>query len=152
MYHYIDSGLKNVWLESGYTIHQTECGEGVSIHDLDGLHKIIGLDIAEKTLLLDGDDVRFLRKEMDLTQNSLAAMLRVTEDSIRNYESGRSSIQAPTEILLRKLYLEHVNDDGTLSDLIKEISRLNREIAGHHRVIVEHERQFSFEKDAWKAA
>jgi len=146
MYHYTDSGLQNVWLDGGYTIHNTEFGEGVSINDLNGLHKIIGLDIAHKTPSLDGEEVRFLRKEMDLTQNSLAALLCVTEDSIRNYEN-RTQIPAPTEMLLRKLYIEHVQGDGTLRDLVVEISHLNREIA-------EHKREFLFAEDAniWQAA
>jgi len=144
MYHYIDSGLANVWLDGGYTVHDTPHGEAVSIHDIEGLHKLIGLEIAQKTPALDGDDVRFLRKEMDLTQNALSALLRVSEDTIRNYEN-RTQIPESVELILRKLYLVHINGDGTLRDLVREISRLNRKQA-------EHKRKFLFDQQTWEAA
>ncbi len=144
MYHYLESGLKNIWLKDGYASHQTEYGEGVSIHDLEGLHKTIGLDVVHQTPALDGNDVRFLRKEMDLTQSALASILRVSEDTIRNYEN-RTQIPEPTELLLRKFYIEHIQGDGSLRDLVHELSRLNRELA-------KHKRQFVFIEHTWKAA
>jgi len=142
MYHYTDSGLDNVRLDGGYTVHDTPHGEGVSIHDLEGLHKLIGQVIAQKTPALDGDDVRFLRKEMDLTQSALSALLRVSEDTIRNYEN-RTQIPESVELILRQLYLEHINGDGSLRDLVREISRLNRE---------EHQRKFLYDHQSWEAA
>lgn len=144
MHHYVDSGLKNIWLKDGYTIYETEYGEGVSIHDLEGLHKIIGLNIVHKTPALKGDDVRFLRKEMDLTQNTLASILRVSEDTIRNYEN-RTQIPEPIELLLRQLYLEYVNGNETLCELSREISRLDRELASYKR-------EFFFDESTWEAA
>ena len=42
MYHYRESGLDNVYLENGYRNHKTPYGEGVSILDTEGLHKVIG--------------------------------------------------------------------------------------------------------------
>ena len=42
MYHYTDSGLDNVVLESGYREVNTEYGNGVSIDNLDALHLAIG--------------------------------------------------------------------------------------------------------------
>ena len=46
-YHYKESGLDNVYLENGFTIHKTPYGEGVSIQDTAGLHKAIGVWLVE---------------------------------------------------------------------------------------------------------
>ncbi len=37
MYHYTESGLRNVYLKNGYTITKTEYGEAISIKDVAGL-------------------------------------------------------------------------------------------------------------------
>ena len=42
MYHYTDSGLDNIFLESGYEEIETTYGAGVEIEDIDGLHRAIG--------------------------------------------------------------------------------------------------------------
>ncbi len=41
MYHYIESGLDNVWLVNGYTRHQTSYGKGVSFKEVEKLHATI---------------------------------------------------------------------------------------------------------------
>jgi hypothetical protein len=38
MYHYIESGLPNVYLENGYREVKTAYGKSVVIHDVEGLH------------------------------------------------------------------------------------------------------------------
>ncbi len=45
MHHYVESGLDNVWLANGYTIHKTKYGEGVSIDNTDALHRAIAAKI-----------------------------------------------------------------------------------------------------------
>ncbi len=77
-----NSGLLNVYLADGYDVVQTEHGEAVSIHNLAGLHKVIGLDIVQKSSAFTGDEIQFLRKEMNLTQNSFADILSVSEDTV----------------------------------------------------------------------
>ena len=39
VYHYTESGLNNVFLENGVSIHEAVYGKGVSIMDTDGLHR-----------------------------------------------------------------------------------------------------------------
>ena len=69
-YRYTESGLTNVWLANGYTIRKTKYGEGVSIHDMDGLHRALARALSNKPRLT-GTEVRFLRKEMGLSQRGL---------------------------------------------------------------------------------
>ncbi len=148
MYHYTESGLPNVFLRGGYIAREIDGEKAVSIHDLNGLHRAIGQDIITRSPALTGEEVRFLRKEMDLTQNSFASIIGVSEDTVRNWENGRNGVGKPEDILIRGLYHETVNGDGGLRQIIEDIARLNREIA-------EDERQMNFEETAdglWQAA
>ncbi|TWP39194.1 transcriptional regulator, partial [Xylella fastidiosa subsp. fastidiosa] len=38
MYHYTESGLGNVWLRNGFTVHKTPYGDGIAIDNLPSLH------------------------------------------------------------------------------------------------------------------
>ena len=80
-YHYIDSGLDNIYLENGYTVHKTSYGEGISIQDAEGLHRAIGKRLISQRYPLNGAEFRFLRMEMELTQNALAGLIGSTEQT-----------------------------------------------------------------------
>jgi DNA-binding transcriptional regulator YiaG len=145
MYHYTDCGLPNIFLKGGVTVRDTEYGEAVSIHNLKGLHKAIGLDMVHKTSPLTGAEVRFLRKEMDLTQNSLGDVIKASEASVRGWEAGRNNITPPADALLRLIYLGKVNGDTNVCGLLEEIGRLDREIA-------ENDRNFEENNGDWQIA
>ena len=66
MYHYTECGLPDVTLKNGYEVKETSYGEAVSIHNLEGLHRAIGMHLATETPALTGNEIRFLRKELDL--------------------------------------------------------------------------------------
>jgi len=46
--HYTACGLDNVWLANGFTIKETKYGKGVSIDDVDGLHRLLASNLVEK--------------------------------------------------------------------------------------------------------
>ena len=85
MYHYTECGLQKVWLENGYKLHKTPHGKGVSILDVAGLHHMIGRSIALRPRLT-GAELRFLRKELDLSQRNLATLLGVSEQIVSLWE------------------------------------------------------------------
>ena len=43
LYHYTECGLNNIYLVNGYYIIETKRGKAVSINDVDGLHRVIGM-------------------------------------------------------------------------------------------------------------
>jgi len=88
MYHYTESGLQNVWLENGYSKVRTKYGTGVAIHDVDGLHRMIGKTIARKPRMT-GAEFRFLRKQLGRT-DSCASSISNTQRTTRG--SAISSI------------------------------------------------------------
>lgn len=126
-YHYTDSGLDNVWLENGYTIHSTVYGEGVSIQDTEGLHKAIGAWIIDQPRTLTGAELRFLRLEMELTQRDLAGIIGSDEQAVRRWEKARSKgiSNGPADRLLRALYSEYIHGDGSLRNLVERLAALD---------------------------
>lgn len=126
MYHYTESGLQKVWLENGYTIHDTPYGPGVSIQDVDGLHRTIGRIIAQRPRLT-GAELRFLRKEMELSQRALAAMLGVTEQIVSLWER-KGRVPKTTARLVKLLYLEHLDGNVGVRNMIERFA--NQDDAG----------------------
>jgi putative transcriptional regulator len=103
-YHYTESGLRNVYLENGYTVHETPYGEAVSINDVDGLHRAIGTSIAKKARLT-GSELRFLRKELGLSQRALALLIGSSEQNVSLWER-RGRMPRLADRIVRLLYLE----------------------------------------------
>lgn len=128
--HYTGAGLSNVWLRNGYDVHETPYGEGVAIHDVEGLHRAIGLFLVNHRDQLSGEEVRFLRKELDLPQPQLAALLDVSTDTVRGWEADRTPIQGPADRVLRLIYSDAVSEQPItrIRERLEQIARLNREL------------------------
>jgi len=127
MYHYKECGLNNIYLANGVTIKETPYGQSTSIHDIDGLHRAIGLHIANTKGVLNGSEIKFLRHEMDLSQAMLASLLRTTEQTLARWEKGKTHIQGPAQALLTALYKEGVTGDGALAEHLKFLAQLDAE-------------------------
>jgi len=125
-YHYVESGLDNVWLGNGYTFHQTPYGEGVSVDDMSGLHKAISQWLINTPKRLNGADLRFLRLEMDLTQKDLAGILGADEQALRRWEKNRNkSINGSADHLLRLVAKEYIHGDGEVRRMIDRLASFN---------------------------
>jgi len=128
-YHYTECGLNNIYLLNGYQYIDTPRGSAVSIKDADGLHKAIGMFLVTTKRDLSGEELRFLRHEMLMSQSTLAKLLGVSDQAIRRWENGKVAIHKPSESLLRLLYREHVHDrDGKISTVLKQIADLEEEL------------------------
>ena len=127
MYHYEECGLSDVWLIDGFKIvDDEEYGELVSIASVNELHKTIGLYLINEKPELNGEEIRFLRKELNLSQKNLAGILSVNESTVRNWESDRVEIGKPAELVLRALYKEQAHWGGALIDMIEKLNHQER--------------------------
>ncbi|NOX08391.1 MAG: helix-turn-helix domain-containing protein [Gammaproteobacteria bacterium] len=149
MLHYKSCGLPDVWLKGGFVKEETPYGETISIHDMDGLHKVLGIKIAKDKPHLSSKEFRFLRIELDMSQNTLANILGVSESTIRNWENDRTNeITLSAERLLRTIYITKVNDeyngDCHIRELVEHISQLNRDAHWGRMELIEN-------KDGWSA-
>jgi DNA-binding transcriptional regulator YiaG len=124
MYHYTEVGLQNVWLANGYHVKETKYGKAVSIEDAEGLHLAIGRKLARKSYLT-GAEFRFLRKELDLSQHRLADLLGTTEQTIALWEK-RGKIPKTADRMFRAIYLETVDGNVKLKEMIERVADLDR--------------------------
>ena len=91
LYHYKESGLNDVYLVNGFEYVETPTGRSVIIQDLDDLHDAIGEFLITERKVLSGDEIRFLRHELNMSQNVLACTLDVTEQTVRRWEQDKSA-------------------------------------------------------------
>ncbi len=92
-----------------------EYGELVTIDHLPDLIMAIAFSLVAKPERLTGAEMRFLRKRMGATQSDLGAELWVSEQTVANYEKGKTDA-GPADRALRFLFLAHVADDASLAE------------------------------------
>ena len=126
LYHYIECGLQNIWLKNGFIIEEMDSEKTVAIEDLDGLHRAIGIEICRHRFI-SGDEFRFLRKELDMSQSKLGEILGVSENSIANWERN-SSIPKAAIALLKGLYFEKINQNYTLSYVTEHTANTKKKV------------------------
>jgi DNA-binding transcriptional regulator YiaG len=128
LFHYTDCGLDYVYLANGYTVHETAHGEGVSIKDARALHACIALDVVAKPRPLQGQDVRFLRGLLRLSQEGLAKVLRQQRGSVARWEAeAGKDIPGAADSALRMFYaLKAGGHDIAVKvvDLLQQIDEL----------------------------
>ena len=135
MYHYVESGLPNVWLRNGFVVKETAYGEAIAIEDVKGLHDVIGKMVAEKPAALTGAEFRFLRKELGLSQENLAKIVGVTGQAVAIWEKT-DKVPLVNDRYLRGLYLEAKTGEADLMAAIDSINDLDHEL---HKLNLEFE-------------
>jgi putative transcriptional regulator len=126
-YHYTESGLDNVWLENGYTPHETAYGKGVSIEDTEGLHKAIGRWLVSLPKPLNGAELRFIRLELELTQKTLGGLLSSEEQAVRRWEKSRNkAIPGAADRLLRAIYSEYLKEGSSVRRMVDRLAELDQ--------------------------
>lgn len=128
MYHYTECGLPNIWLQNGVVHQETPYGQVTSIIDVEGLHHAIAMAIITHSQRLTGTQVRFLRKEMNLSQDKMAQILGVSDSSVRAWENHRTKIPKPVDRLLRTLYESSKNKGGDICRMLENLASLERKI------------------------
>ena len=130
MYHYRESGLDNVWLKNGFVIHKTDYGKAVSIDDVEGLHRVIGRALLEKSKW-SGAEVKFVRKEMGLSQKVLAELIGTGDQTVSLWERGKRMPETASR-LLRALYSQRVLGNTSVKALLERLQEIDE--ANHDKL------------------
>jgi transcriptional regulator with XRE-family HTH domain len=126
-YHFVGSGLPNVYLFSGVTIEQNpDHGRLVTIANLANLLDAIAEKLVLKEGELTGEEIRYLRKQMKLSQAALGKRLRVGEQTIANYEKGKTSAGA-ADLSIRILYLLRRTPSKMLPEILEMVAAMVRD-------------------------
>lgn len=144
MYRYTESGLTNIRLVNGYRKVRTSEGTGVSIEDVDGLHRVIARHLVHHKPRLAGKEFRFLRTELDMSQAKLAQMLGTTDQAVARWERGRSRVPKMAERFLRAIYREISEGNARIEKMVDRLNQLD--------VTEWKERRFERARNRWRAA
>lgn len=144
MYRYAESGIASIWLVNGYRKIRTSEGTGVSIEDVDGLHRVIARYLVHHKPRLAGKEFRFLRIELDMSQAKLAQMLGTTDQAVARWERGRSRVPKMAERFLRAIYREIAEGNAHITKMVDRLNQLD--------VTAWRDRRFERAGNRWRAA
>jgi DNA-binding transcriptional regulator YiaG len=127
--HYVRCGLDWVFLENGFEIHETSHGTGYAIHDVDGLHALLLREIATSQAPIRGQELRFVRTMLDLSQEGIGRIIGVERLAVTRMESDRDKAVSRTADHNIRMYLalrEMQNDlAGRVLEVLNEIDDHN---------------------------
>lgn len=112
MFEYKGCGFRGVFLEDGYTVVDTPYGSGVTITDIDRLHAAIADELIEQEHEMTGQQFRFLRKQLGMTQEDLTPLFGVDVQTIANWEKRQEGVIPRTSSLAMRYVYKMVNGRG----------------------------------------
>src|SRR5215467_11829489 len=127
-YHYKGCGLDNVYLHDGVNYIDTPRGKAVHIENLEGLHRAIGYWLVHEKKNLTGKEFRFLRHEINLTQQNLAALLNTDVQNVGRWEREEAEkVPGPAQVVVRLLYDEQVNGNKAIIEPLRRLAKLDEQ-------------------------
>lgn len=104
-YHFLDSGLPNVYLIGVKYRVCAKCGaQSAEIPAPEQLMNVIAESIVMKPGILTGREIRFLRKRAGKKAADFAALINKTPEHYSKLETGSLPLQEPTDKLIRLTY------------------------------------------------
>jgi DNA-binding transcriptional regulator YiaG len=114
-YHFLDSGLPNVYLIGVKYWTCTKCGaQAAEIPAPEQLMNVIAESIVMKPGVLTGPEIRFLRKRVGKKAADFASLINKTPEHFSKLETGGLPLQEPTDKLIRLTYSLLARDQGPL--------------------------------------
>jgi DNA-binding transcriptional regulator YiaG len=122
LFHYVQCGLDNVWLTSGVEVTETDYGKGFRISKAEELHEAIARSIINGPRHLRGQEARFLRVLLNLSQDAMAKILGVDRATVIRWERARERpLTMIQDIAVRTTYAARATGDDFLLSVIKEM-------------------------------
>ncbi|HWB49302.1 MAG TPA: hypothetical protein VG651_09345 [Stellaceae bacterium] len=133
LHHYTLCGLDYVYLRNGYDLRETRHGPAIAIHDAVALHQAIARAIITNPQPLRGQEVRFLRSVLKLSQAGLARVLRNRRLTVARWEAAPDTAIPGTADAALRLFCSLKIDNHALAqqicDLLTEIDDLKHQMA-----------------------
>lgn len=122
-YHYIESGLENVFIEGLEPVIDDDGDEVIQIPFISGLHVEIARGIVARDGSIRGKELRFLRTEMGMTQADLASKVNVDGQTVGRWERDEYAVDRTAETVIRRLAGERLIEafDQSIEDLVEHI-------------------------------
>jgi DNA-binding transcriptional regulator YiaG len=120
-FQYRACGLDNVYLRSGYTQKMVGGQIFTSVQDAEDLHTEIAKHLVLRRKVLRGQEVRFLRKVMGLTQADMGDLLSLSDQSVARYEKDQVPLEGPADRLLRLYVIGAITGVVNPMEVVEEI-------------------------------
>lgn len=122
-YHYIESGLDNVFINGLEPIIDDEGDEVITINSIAALHVEIARGIVTRDGSMTGNELRFLRSEMGMTQMQLASVVNKEGQTVGRWERDEFPIDPNAETLIRRMAGEKLIEafDQSIEELVQRI-------------------------------
>ncbi|WP_425263528.1 helix-turn-helix domain-containing protein [Vibrio owensii] len=143
MFHYTECGLSNIYLKSGYHLTDEGGEEFVSFEKLDLLHWWISHYLCKKTTRLSGEQVRFIRKEMNLTQEKFGEITFNDRQTVARWEKGQVPIPPMPDLMIKLICFESIAEELSVFEFYTRLK--DAEIDQQKDKVV-----FEFINDSWQ--
>ena len=131
-YDFRESGLDYVVLNNIALITCSTCGNQDPI--IRNPKKLMGklvIAVASKPERLEGQDVRFIRKQLVMTQEAFAKLIHVDKTTVSKWENNADQVGLPNDLLIRSFAITLSSAPDTLK---RELMEGFSEIATSHAV------------------
>lgn len=128
LHHYVESGLDYVWLSGGFVREETAYGLAVMVENATALDHAIAEFVVQHRRHLSGQEVRFLRGLMDLTQEGLGELLGKDAQSVARWEKSKTNIPPTEDRALRQLFLEHIGRKQPFTETVRQVASIRDEL------------------------
>ena len=134
-YHYTECGLNNVFIEGALKFGDGAGEASVTIPAIGQLHRVIAEGIVMHPAKMSGQELRFLRAEMGLTQAQLAEIVKVSLLTVSRWERNETPVNDAAEMLVR---LHSVEKLGLNVDLdVESVSEKVTAAAGPQEIRID---------------
>ena len=135
-YHYIECGLRNVYLSKVNVWLCESCGsEEAEIPGVEFLHREIARLLVTKKTKLNETEFRFLRTYLGLSGKDFADRIGVSPETVSRWENKKMEIPLSVDCLLRHMVLlnkkNHDYSVESLSETLESRQRLRKMILSH---------------------
>ena len=132
-FHFVDSGLPNVYLV-GIRYFVCECGNTVAeIPAIKRLMQLIARDIVMSPLDLTGNEIRFLRKRLGKKAADYSKYLGFTPESLSRVENGKQPVSIQAQKLARLSYCVFSEDTHLVECAKSILQSILEEIKSHKK-------------------
>jgi DNA-binding transcriptional regulator YiaG len=127
-YHYTECGLDYVYLLDGFETVRTAYGRAVQVSNASKLDRAIAQIVVRDQNRLTGQEVRFLRGLLDMTQAELGSALGKDAQTVARWEKGKTEIPPTEDIAIRQIYLEKTGHRQRFIDTSRRVADLKSRV------------------------